>query len=152
MKKIVKHELVEIILPANTTATKFQIPDQPNLRETLLMGVEIYTAVEMPKSVISGNDVISLATLKTLAITFQDYNGVEFLKQAPGLIFKTIEAATTGDVERDIKNFAGQKVNYPKSYIQFASALSNVVPTSVILSVYYYDPTQKGTATFKTRK
>ena len=32
MKRVVKHELIEVIVPAGSTATRFQLPDAQNLR------------------------------------------------------------------------------------------------------------------------
>jgi hypothetical protein len=152
MQKIYKTELVEIIIPANTTATKFQIPDQPNLREVLLMGVETFSYEITPKSVLSGTKLLSTAQLQQVYLTFQDYNGVEFNKQSPAITYKTIGNTAGEFVERDFKKFTGQKTNYPKSYIQFPVTLGNTEDLSFLMQVSYYDPSQKGSATFQKRK
>jgi len=54
MKKVYRHELIEVLIPANATATKFMIPDQPNLRNMKIMGVEAYTIDVTPASPLSG--------------------------------------------------------------------------------------------------
>lgn len=143
MKRVFKHEMIEIIVPANSTSTKFQIPDQPNLRDTNILGVEAYTDDVTPKSPLSGEAVVTETELKSIFLTFQDNAGNEFNKQAPLLQYKTIQSSANGFIDRDFKNFAGQVVNYPKSYITMPVALGNVVNKSVLLSIFYIDKTYK---------
>lgn len=159
MKKIVKHELVEIKIPANSTNTQFPIPDYPNLRWVELMGIQAYYDQIVPFSMISQDAVITKGDMQLGYITLQDYSGNNFLNQCPLVIFQTIENGMTGytfniadvDVnyspsiqEKDFKNFNNQKVNWPKSYINFAQAVTaEEYDRVVLLSVYYVDPQDK---------
>jgi hypothetical protein len=146
MKKVVKHELIEIIVPAGSTATRFQLPDAQNLREVSTYGIQAYYTEIIPNSIISGYKLIEKLVFTNAYITFENYAGREFIKQAPLPQFQTIENnMVDGDnpasiQEKDFKNLIGQKINFPKSYIEtpfpIASATANTV---FLLSVYYTD-------------
>lgn len=144
-KKIIRHELVEVAIPKGSTLTRFQIPDLPNLRNVHLWGVQVYTVDQVAKSIISLNAVLPhTAVLHNSFITFVNYGGKEFLKQAPSIMFNTIQAnlnTSTNWNELDTKSFTGQKVNYPKSYIEFTTAPASALIDQVFLfSVYYSLP------------
>jgi hypothetical protein len=78
------------------------------------------------KSILTGNLLISATTLRAGFLTLVNYGGKEFLKQAPCLNFQTIfgglPSGAIQPMEWDLKGFVGQKVSYPKSYVEFTSA------------------------------
>ena len=144
-KKIIRHELVEITIPAGSTLTRFNFPDLPNLRNVLLFGYQVYTVDAVNSSIISGNVVLPhTAVLHRSYTTFVNYGGKEFLKQAPNIMFNTLnQNLNTGTnwTETDTKAFVGQRVNWPSSYLQFTAAPADPTVTKVFLcSVYYSLP------------
>lgn len=161
-KKIKKHELFEVLVPAGTTLTQFPIPDIPNLRQVNLLAIQAYYIDLVPKSVISQKVLVTKDIFKNAYLTLTNYDGKEFLKQAPMQMFQTIQGNTAETAgfpatiqETDFKNFVGQKVNYPKSYINVSSAIPVVGFDQVFLiSVLYVDPAEAGKeeGTFRNRK
>lgn len=151
MKKISKHEFVEVIIPANSTSTRINIPDQPNLRHTRLTGIQVYTEASMDESILSGETPPTAAQLKKMFLTLIDYGSFEFLKFAPMGIFQTIQNVADANIDRDFKSFKGQEVNYPKSFISLSSALGNVNDVAVVFSVYYVEPLKSDGKTFGNR-
>ena len=146
-KKIIRHEMVSINIPANSTLSRFNIPDLPNLRNVHLFGVQVYNSTEIPKDIISNNPVCTeIVVNQNSFITLVNYGGKEFLKQAPSVMFETILKQKTGSsdvwqtTEYDHKSFVGQKVNYPKSYVEFSTPPATGVDTAFIFSVYYSLP------------
>jgi hypothetical protein len=143
-KKIIRHELVSVNIPANSTLTRFVIPDLPNLRNVLTFGIQVYTVNEVFTDIISQNPVCShTVVLHRSFLTFVNYGGKEFLKQAPAIMFNTLNdnaAATTNWNEQDIKQLIGQRINYPKSFIEFSAPPALAVDTAYIFSVYYSLP------------
>jgi hypothetical protein len=145
-KKIIRHELVSISIPANSSLTKFLVPDLPNLREVLTFGIQVYTVDEVAIDIISRNPVTSHTNvLHNSFMTFVNYGGKEFLKQAPAIMFNTVNqslstVAGTNWNEMDFKSLIGQKINFPKSYIEFATPPATTVDTAYIFSVYYSLP------------
>lgn len=150
MKRVVKHELIEVIVPAGSTATRFQLPDAQNLRNVQTWGIQIYYNGIVPYSVISGFPVIDKPTFQISFLTLQNYAGREFDKQSPLSKYQTIEnnvASINPDVndasiqEKDFKNFVGQKINFPKSWIDtvFPIGTRLETPAVFLISVYYTD-------------
>lgn len=162
MKRIVKHELFEVVIPAGSTATRFQLPDLQNLRNVALWGVQIYYDAIVPYSIISGAPTITKTDAQLSFLTLENYAGRQFLHQSPYFLFQTIEnnmAATQDnpctEQEKDFKNFVGQKVNWPKSYIDTVTPIADKAVNKVFLvSVYYTDLGEEmaQAATFSSRR
>jgi hypothetical protein len=146
-KQIIRHELVEIVIPSGSTLTRYQFPDIPNLRNSMIWGMQVYTIDEINNSPISQNALLSHTNvLHRSFITLVNYGGKEFLKQAPSIVFNTINfnlQTSTNALETDIKSFVGQKVNYPKSYIEFITSPSGLANLSFLVSVYYSLPIEE---------
>jgi hypothetical protein len=141
-KKIIRHELVEITIPAASTLTRFNFPDLPNLRNVLIFGYQVYTSAAVTNSIISGNGVLGhIPVLHNSYTTFVNYGGKEFLKQAPNIMFNTLNEnlnTSTNWTEMDTKAFVGQRVNWPSSYLQFTAAPADPIATKVFLCSIYY--------------
>jgi len=153
-KKLIRHELVEITIPAGSTLTRFQFPDIPNLRNSHLWALQVYygpidnvtppdPAVNqlITKGIQTGLNVISNVKLRSCFITFVNYGGKEFLKQAPALNFQTQFAGPTGPIvpmEWDTKTFVGQKVSYPKSYLEFNAPPAQPTESTVFMCSILY--------------
>ena len=125
--------------------TQFQIPQLNNLNNVELWGIQVYSDDIVPTSVISqGTRVVPKSILQTAYLTLVNYAGRQFLNQCPMVVFQTIEnnlgVAPNSIQEKDFKSFVGQKVNFPKSYINVSSAIPVVAFNQVFLiSVYYVD-------------
>ena len=148
MKRVIKHELVEVLIPANSTATRFLLPDLQNLRNVNLWGVQMYYSKIVPVSILSGRNVIGKGVFQKAFLTLENYAGRQFLKQSPISLFQTIEnnLADTGAgnddssiQEKDFKNFVGQRTNYPKSYIDLTTPSGSVKDEVFLFSIYYTD-------------
>lgn len=156
--KIYAQDIIEIVIPANNTSLKINIPDQPNLRSVQLVGIQIFDASTQTKSVLSGNTLVSKADLTKIAITLCDFKGFEFLKYAPALQFRTIDSVAAangenlGNIERNAHPFNGQIVNYPKSYINLTETLGNVNPLSVYIAISYYTKDMTSATSYSNKR
>ena len=149
MKRIVKHELIEVIVPAGSTATRFQLPDAQNLRNVQTWGIQIYYDLLVPFSIINGTPLITKTDSLLSFLTLENYAGRQFDKQSPINKYQTIENNLTEVAgipatiqEKDFKNFVGQKINFPKSYIDTVTPIANAVGGKnkvFLLSIYYTD-------------
>jgi hypothetical protein len=143
-QKIIRHEWIEIPVLAGSTLTRFNFPDLPNLRNVLLFGLKCYNSTQLNASI--NNQLPLLSQVNVLFksyITLVNYGGKEFLKQAPLQMFNTNfdnDSGSTNQLENYPKYFAGQRVNWPKSYIQLTSGAGNVNDQTFALSVYYSMP------------
>ena len=146
-KKIIRHELVSITIPANTTSRRFNFPDIPNLRNSHIWGFQVYKLSEIPTDIQTQlKNGFDLTNLASCFITFVNYSGKEYLKQAPAYMFQSLVSLGLGDKganiwEYDTKSFVGQKNNYPKSYIELTPDFVTLdVDTVFLCSVYYSLP------------
>lgn len=134
----IRTQLIEIKIPKNTVGTvktKIQFPDEQNLRESHLMGIETFHYADFPQSIVTKQTVVSEDVLKSIFITLQDYNGYNFDLQSPAITYHT-----NGTVRENSPSvFVGQKMNYPKSYIEIAdvSKLSTEEDQVLPVRVYY---------------
>lgn len=136
-RKIVKSQLIEVIIPAGSTNQKFQLPDVPDLRNVHLLGIETYSNSEVPKSILSDNTVASASLISSIFLTLQLYNGKNFMWQKPLWCFHNLAAATIWTWFPNV--FTGQRLNFPKCYleIQDTSLIPPAEDTSVLLDIYY---------------
>jgi hypothetical protein len=133
-----KHELVEVLVPAGTTKTRFYLPDLQNLRNVKIQNLEVLTIGEVAISP-TGNVPASLLQASQSYITLQGYNGKEFLHQQPLLPLHYVFSPT--NITQGLqKQFTNQRVNYPKCYIEFFGGVP-AVAFSFLFSVYYVDMT-----------
>ena len=142
LRKIVRHELVEIVIPANSTSTRFNFPDLPNLRNVHILGMSVYDQANYQLSIQSLTDLLPQSkAINDCYITLVNYGGKEFLHQAPAVNFHTITINSNNNTfDNDVKMFTGQKVNYPKSYIQFTTAPAAARNQVFLCSIWYSLP------------
>lgn len=165
-RRIIKQELIEVAIPAGTTLTEFPIPEQNNLRNVELLGIQVFVNEIIPFSAISQKAVLTQAYMQKCFITLLNYGGFAFVHLAPILMFQTMEyetftiansasggsegeggSAASSAVEtsvifdRDIKDFSRQCVNWPQCKLKFSASIAALGTDSVVLiAVYYYDP------------
>lgn len=132
--KIAKHEYVEMEIPAGSTNVRFSLPDLKNLRKVHLRGLAFYTADNFPNGV-NNDPVLTTATLSQAWLTLQLYNGKEFVHQIPLQQF----FQTGGITNFNLQNFLFQKVNWPKSYIEFSVGPVPAANSIIPFSVFYHD-------------
>lgn len=138
---VVRHEIVEVVIPALTTKTRFQLPDLQNLRNVKLRNVEVYNSNNVAVTP-TGNPVVTALNMQRAYLTLQSYSGKEFLHEEP-LPALHYQLDGNGQTELLQKEFTNQRVNYPKSYIEFFPVAPPVTQFSFLLSVYYVDMTQE---------
>jgi len=140
MNKVQQYEFIEVVIPQSSTATRFAFPDQPQLRFVSLLNLVCYTPGVVSASVLSGNALLSLANLqKTYLVLY--YNDKESVNRIPILELNRVatNSATGEPYSFAITPFAGQQIQWSKSYIQTPSAYSGISSAnfSVCMGVYY---------------
>lgn len=141
-----RFELIEIQIPANSTTTKFPIPDQPELRDDseqdiIIQAIETWSAVSTPFT--RGNTAVITAAdfLKCYLTLYID--GEISQDGMPFAMLRRIEeisAATIQPFARQMFKTRNIRIDWAKSYIQTNSAFSAGANTlfSILLGVHYY--------------
>ena len=133
--RIKRFQAVEINVPSGSTLTRFQFPDQPQLRNAKIQGIQVYTPTAITKTPLSGATPTTLADLKQSFLTL--YQGdLQILYQLPVLAFNNIQDLTSPSVW-ELPEMNDIDISWTKSYISTATALAT---TSVTYSfgIYYY--------------
>jgi len=140
-----KHELFEIVIPAGSTATRFQFPDNQNLRNTKLKGLQVYTDAEVQQSILSDSQIITPSALGFIFVTLQTYDGREVIKQIPIINLTSNGGFGVANLTNlGFAQFRNLKINWPKSYIEFSTPQADPNnDLSVLFSTYYEDLTQQ---------
>lgn len=143
MRAIKRFELIELIIPAGSTAIKFQYPDIPQLRDDttqdiLVRGLRGYSIETMPLSP-TGNPVATTAQLQnSFLILYIEQE--ESIYQLPMIELNTIfQALATGTSQQVFEPTELQdlKIDWNKSYIQTAAPYNNEADFSIMLGVTY---------------
>lgn len=144
------YQAVEIVLPAGTTAQKFNFNDLPYLRPDAanIVAIEAYTATSLTNSPISNNALATIAQMKTASLTL--YGGIEnpetgqkvkqgnqIIQQVPVLRLNNIQNATPDPFSRNIFLLNSMVVDWTKSYIELTAAPGNANAASFVFGVYF---------------
>jgi hypothetical protein len=119
-----RYDLLEINITANNTATKFNIPDQPQLRtdqdaDVVIQAIETFSIFDValsPNNVAVASEVILQSTYLTLYI-----DGEESIYRVPMLQLHRITNTMNGSgvtigATQEISKFKNLQVDWTKSY------------------------------------
>ena len=133
--RIKRFQVIEVPVPSGSTLTFFSIPDQPQLRNAKIQGIQVYTPTAITKTPLSGATPTTLADLKQSFLTL--YQGdLQILYQLPILAFNNIQDLTSPHVW-ELPEMNDIDISWTKSYISTAAALATTGVT-YSFGIYYY--------------
>jgi hypothetical protein len=134
-----KHEFVYLTIPAGSTVNRINFPDVQNIRNVHLVNLETYTSETLGVNP-NGVKVITEKEMSTMYLTLQLYNGKEFVHQMPLQRVRPQQGYSDNSAYfLPTKNWIGQKVNWPKSYIDFVNPTISEDARVIVFSVWYAD-------------
>jgi hypothetical protein len=142
MPTVIKSQLIELIFPANSTATKFQFNDQPYLRNKQITGIEAFNANDVSNSP-SGNTVVTATQLKQSYITLYlndpgaPQNVGEWIQNVPLTILHRVQNASNDAFVRKPYDMVGQVIYWEKCFLTFSGSLGNSTNVSFLFNVYF---------------
>lgn len=142
MPKVIKTQLIELISPANSTATKIQFADQPYLRGKQVLGIEIFTSSDVNNSP-TNHPVFSASAQEKCYLTLylndigQPQNVGEWIQNVPFMSMHRVQNANNEPFVRQLFELQGQVIYWEKCYVNASSSLGNVVDTSFLFQVYF---------------
>lgn len=142
MPSVIKSQLIELIFPANSTATKFQFNDQPYLRNKQITGIEAFNTNDVNKSP-SGNNVIDDGQLRSAYITLylndpgNPQNVGEWIQNVPLTILHRVQNAQNDAFVRKAYDLVGQVIYWEKCFLTFSQPLGNNANISFLFNVYF---------------
>lgn len=142
MPKVIKSQLIELISPANNSATKIQFADQPYLRNKQILGIEIFTSNDVNNSP-SNKPVFTSSALQKCYLTLylndvgQPQNVGEWVQLVPFMSMHRVQNSANEPFVRQLFELSGQVIYWEKCYVNASSSLANVVDTSFLFQVYF---------------
>ena len=138
--KIQNYEYISITIPQSSTQTRFNFPDQPQLRFVSLMGLEVYTPGTVTNDILTKNPLLTIANLQNTFLVLY-YNDKEAMNRIPLMALNRI-ASNSGTANPYVFQqniFAGQQITWSKSYIEAAAPYTGIGSSSfaVAFGVYY---------------
>ena len=133
--RVKRFQAVEISVPSGSTLTKFSFPDQPQLRNAKIQGIQVYTPTVITATPLSGSTPVTLADLKKSTLTL--YQGdLQVILNLPLLNFNAISDLTSPFIF-ELPEINDIDISWTKSYVNVSAALGT---TNVAYSfgVYYY--------------
>jgi hypothetical protein len=134
-------ETIELIIPAGSTATKFNFGDIPQLRsdvtkDIIIRSIETYDVVAMPTD-FNGNPVIAEADLLNCFLTLY-IEGEESIFRLPLIkLFNIFSNSGTAQWTEELNQFENLQIDWTKSYISLAVPFVDEGQFAIILSVSY---------------
>lgn len=135
MVRISRFEAVEIPVPSGSTLTRFYFPDLPNLRNSKITSIQVYTAGTITATPLTGSTPVTTADLKKSYLTL--YSGdLQLVYNVPMLTFNNIANSATDPYVFELPVVNGITISWVKSYVVLPTALAT---TGVAYSfgVYY---------------
>ncbi len=143
MPKVYKSQLIEIIQPANSTATKLQFQDFPYLRGRQITGIESYNILDMTVSPTGKTPCDAAQMQKTYLTLYLDdqaqgaRNVGEWIQNIPLVSLHRTQTTTASPFVRQAFEMTNQVVYWEKCFFNFGSALGNTSDVSFMLTVYF---------------
>lgn len=147
---IQKSQLVELnVSGAQLTQTRFNFPDQPQLRSEMagrtvyIDGIEVFNANDVSKSPITGTPVITETVMKLAALTLfigdataGSYKG-EYINYLPLTSFHRTQTTTTSPFVRDLLRFPSLGVDWSKCIVSLGAAIGGTDPFCFLFNIFY---------------
>ena len=135
MVRVSRFEAVEIPVPSGSTLTRFYFPDLPNLRNSKITSIQVYTAGTITATPLTGSTPVTTADLKKSYLTL--YSGdLQLVYNIPMLTFNNIVNSAADPYVFELPVVNGITISWVKSYVVLPTALAT---TGVAYSfgVYY---------------
>jgi hypothetical protein len=133
--RIKRFQVIEVPVPSGSTLTFFSIPDQPQLSNAKIQGIQVYTPTAITKTPLCGATPTTLADLKQSYLTL--YQGdLQILYRLPLLALNNISDLTSPFVF-ELPEMNDIDISWTKSSVTTAAALGTTGVT-YSFGIYYY--------------
>ncbi len=136
--RVLRYEVIEILVPIGATSLQFNFPDQPQLRDARVVGIETYTPAACTLSPISGTAIVALTDLQKTSISLFVGN-LQQVDRMPVLMLNRTQDSVTSPFQRDMQLFNDLVVSWTKSFVQVPTAVGTTARVYVF-GVYFWLP------------
>lgn len=141
MRPIKRFEMVELVIQANSTATKFNFPDIPQLRsdvtkDIVIRAIETYS-VDSVTNDFNGNPPTTMANLLKSSLTLF-VGGEESIFRIPLVkLLNVFNSGATIFYTQELNQFENLQVDWTKSYVSTPTGYANGAAFSFVFGIAY---------------
>lgn len=145
-RKLIKTESQPVYIPAGFTGGQIYFPDNQYIRNKKLMALEVTPDLNAlfglaPMQYVDGTILAPRALIQNSYLTLESYSGVQFLRKKNTISFEPYLEQGLGNVIPP--QFIGQRVNYPKCFIEFPTMAATLVKQVVLFDIYFTEIEEK---------
>ena len=134
-------ELVTLPVVGGAGNSQINFPDDAKLRNACLWQIEVWEAGQIDKC-FDQNAPVGAALMRASWLTLVTYAGEQIIYREPLQSFCNILAGSANLNNQSKKGFIGQRINWPKSYIEVSDAAqlpANGTTVNYLVGVRYTD-------------
>lgn len=146
-RRLIKSESQPILVKAGTGGgTQIFFPDNQYIRNKKLCALNLTADMSSffglaPTKYVDGKDLAGVPFLLNCYLTLESYSGVQFVRKKPLVEFMPYNAINgVGNIATQA-NFIGQRVNWPKCYIEIANGAAPPITDIYVLFDIFFTET-----------
>lgn len=131
VRKLIKSESQPVLIPNGTVGgTQIFFPDNQYIRNKKLMNIILNVdqnfgaGAGLNQKYVDGKAIIDAQFAAQIYLTLESYAGVQFIRKKPINLFNPLGQVATGNTLQFFTEMIGQKVNWPKCYIEIANGIA----------------------------
>lgn len=132
--KLVKSESLPLLLPQGFNGQQLFFPDDQYIRDKKIMSLFLTPGV-FGQTYTDGKRIAQYDVIPFAYLTLESYSGVQFVRKKPLIQF--INYNNFGPEAANFFNFIGQRVNWPKSYVEFGVGVPAVTDQYLLFDVQF---------------
>lgn len=132
--KVIKSETLPLLIPANWSGETVFFQDDQYIRNKKLTSLFVTPGV-FGQTYIDNKRLQSTNELAYCYLTLESYTGVQFIRKKPLLQF--INYNNSGVEAGTVIDFIGQRVNWPKSYVEFGTGAPMQRDAYILFDVHF---------------
>lgn len=143
MRPCKRFEMIELVIPAGSAATRFNFPDIPQLRSDVtkdiwIRGINTYSVDSITLD-FNGNAVAPFASLQTASLTLY-VQGSESVFRIPLVMLLNTFLISANPVAwtEELNQFDNLEVDWTKSYVSTPVAFGNAAAMAFVFGIEYY--------------
>jgi hypothetical protein len=136
-----RYEMIELVIPAGSTASRFNFPDIPQLRsdktkDIVVRAIESFSVLAIPVNY-NGNPVASAAQLQESALTLY-VEGEESIFRMPLVkLVNVYNSGATNFFTSEQNQYENLMVDWTKSYVTTPTPYNNEAQFAFIFGIVY---------------
>ncbi len=143
-RKLIKTESLPLLLPVGFSGQQIFFDDDQYIRNKKLMSLTV-TPGTFGQKYVDNKPIVQYDVIPFAFLTLESYSGTQFVRRKP--LLELVNMASAANAKQDFYyEFIGQRVNWPKSYVEFSPPGGGIVYPAdayILFDVQFTELTQE---------